>query len=194
MVGFTPGRLPGDLGIRGGVRFWKTVSSECSHELPNSLSHFRRDPLSRQRPGDEFLLQGLHLLSRVKMRHRPAQQVGIRQAESSQLVGDAQYLFLVKDHAKCIRQQRGERRVQVATHEIVFQSTSERARPVQCQGNHKIIHAASLDFPQRGAHAWAFDLKTADGATVPHDLRSGCIFVRDGIQRAEGRSKKTRIG
>ncbi len=121
------------------------------------------------------------------MAHRPAQQVGLRQAEPGQLVGDAQHLFLVEDHAEGFIQQRRQRRVQVldrllaleAAHEGILQPAGERTGAVERQGGHDVIRAAGVDLAQGGAHARAFDLEAADRAAALHPVGGGRVIDRE---------------
>ncbi len=131
------------------------------------------------------------------MAHRPAQQVGLGQAEASQLVGDAQHLLLVEDHAVGILQERLQSRVRVrggfqaavASDKGVFQTAGERAGTVERQGSHNVIHRAGADLLERGAHAGAFDLEAADGAAMLDQIGGERVIIRDASKASRRRSE-----
>ena len=175
------------------MRLGETVTGEGSHHLPDAPGDRLRHTAALGGSGDEALLQDLHLLAGVEVAHRPAQQVGLGQAEAGQLVGDAQHLLLVEDHAIGILQERLQGRVRVgsrfqaavARHEGVLQTAGERAGTVERQGNHDIVDRAGVDLFEGGAHAGAFDLEAADGAAVLDRLGGERVIFRDAVQQLQ---------
>ena len=49
-----------------------------------------------------------------------------------------------------------------AAHEGIFQSAAQWTWSIQSQRRHDVIFTARMDLTQCGAHAWTFDLETAN--------------------------------
>ncbi len=151
--------------------FGEPITREGGHQFPNPLADLGGHAAFDLRLFHEFALKLLHAFARVKVAHRPPEQIGFGQAEPGQLVGDAQNLLLVENDPKSFCQQGRQSRVQVldrflaleAAHKGLFQTARERSGPIKRQGDHEVIDIPGLDLAQGGAHPRAFDLETADG-------------------------------
>ena len=81
------------------MRLGKAVAGEGRHQFPHPFGDSFGNVAPLAGPGDEPFFDRLHLFTGVEMRHGPAQQIGVCQAQAGQFVGDAQHLLLIQDHA-----------------------------------------------------------------------------------------------
>ena len=135
-------------------------------------------------------MQFLHAFAGIEVAHRPSEQIRFSQAEASQFVSDAQYLFLVQDDAKGLIQQGCQGGMQMlhrfitleAPYEGILQSAGERAGTIQGQRCHDVVFVSGVDLAQGGAHAGTFDLEAADGLAMLDQVGGLDIIGRGGIQ------------
>ena len=121
--------------------------------------------------------------------HRLAQQVGFAEREAGDHVRDAHHLFLIRDDAVGVGQNRLELRQLVlhlglallARDVVVHHAAAQRTRPVQRVQRDQIVEALRLRLAQDVAHAAALELEDAVGLPVLKDLIRLLVVERHAI-------------
>ena len=114
----------------------------------------------------------------VLLPHRLAQHVGLAEREAGEHVRDAHHLFLIRDDAVGLGENRLELRQLVldlglallARDEVVHHAAAQRARPVQRVQRDEVLEPLRLGLAQDVAHAAALELEDAVGLPVLEDL------------------------
>ena len=187
VVGFQVPGLIRDPRIRRRVRFVEAVPGEELHQIEDLLRLLLADAVLQRAVHERFALLGHD--PGILLAHGLAEHVGLPHREARQDRGDAHHLFLIRDDAVRVGQDRRELRQFVldlglallARDEIVHHPALQRAWAVQRVQRDQVVEPRRLRLPQEFAHARAFELEDAVRLAVREQLVGLLVIERNGV-------------
>ena len=188
VIRFQVRRLIGKQRVRRRMRLIETVPREVLHQVED-LRGFLFVDAPLHGAFDELLPLRLHDVG-FFLPHRLAQQVGFAQREAGEHARDAHHLFLIRNDAVRVGEDRLEflhlvahlHLAVLAGDEVVDHPAAQRAGTIERVQRDEIVEALRLGLAQNVAHTRTFKLEDTVGLTVGKDLIRLRIVERNRIE------------
>ena len=169
------------------MRLVEAVVGEFFHQTEHFIGDRQRYAAFARTGQKTFPLRSQNVM--LLFAHRPAQQIGLPQSEAAHDRSDLHDLFLIKDHAESIAQNRFQHRMLVyalsramaTADKVLDHAAVQRTRTVQRHQGNQVVKPFRPELLDQVGHPRRFHLKHADGLATRQHRAGGRVFQRNGI-------------